>query len=96
MIKVKLHTILTLRQILGQREIEASIEDGSTIRDLLLWMKQQWGEQLSPHLFHPGSEQVLPHIRLLLNGRDIQFLDGEETVLRDGDELSILPMLTGG
>jgi len=38
----------------------------------------------------------LPHIRLLVNGRDIQFLNGVDTILRDGDEFSMLPILTGG
>jgi molybdopterin converting factor small subunit len=33
---------------------------------------------------------------LLVNGRDIQFLNGVDTVLHDGDEFSILPILTGG
>ena len=96
MIKVKIYTILTLKKILGEREFEVSIHDGSTVKDLISWMVQTWGDQLSPHLFSPGSDRLLPHLRLLVNGRDIHFLNGLETVLRDGDEFSILPMLTGG
>ena len=96
LIKVKLYTILTLKKILGQREFEVSLQEGSTVKDAISWMIQTWGDQLSPHLFHPGTDRLLPHIRLLVNGRDIQFLNGAETVLRDGDEFSILPMLTGG
>jgi molybdopterin synthase sulfur carrier subunit len=96
LIKVKIYTILTLKQILGQREFEVSIQEGSTVKDLLSWMIQTWGDKLSPHLFQPESDRVLPHIRLLVNGRDIQFLNGMETTLHDGDEFSILPILTGG
>jgi sulfur-carrier protein len=96
MIRAKVHTILTLKKVLGQRELEVSIQGGSTVRDLLSWMINQWGDDLSPHLFSPGSDQLLPHIRLLVNGQDVQFLDGMNTILRDGDELTILPMLTGG
>jgi molybdopterin synthase sulfur carrier subunit len=95
-IKVKIYTILTLKKILGQREFEVSIQEGSTVKDLLSWMIQTWGDKLSPHLFHPGSDRLLPQIRLLVNGRDIQFLNGLETVLHDGDEFSMLPILTGG
>ncbi|MBP1731718.1 MAG: thiamine protein [Deltaproteobacteria bacterium] len=96
MMKVKIHTILTLKKVLGQRDLEASFQEGSTVQDVLSWMVQQWGDALSPHLFSPGSDQLLPHIRLLVNGQDIQFLNGASTILRDGDELTILPMLTGG
>lgn len=96
MIKVKIYTILTLKKILGQREFEVSIQEGSTVKDLISWMIQTWGDKLSPHLLQPGSDQLLPHIRLMVNGRDIQFLDGLKTVLCEGDEFSILPILTGG
>jgi molybdopterin synthase sulfur carrier subunit len=96
MITVKIYTILTLKQILGQREFEVSVQEGSTVRNLLSWMTERWGDKLSPHLFQPESDRVLSHIRLLVNGRDIQFLNGVDTVLHDGDEFSILPILTGG
>ena len=96
MIKVKIYTILTLKQILGQREFEVSVQEGSTVRNLLSWMTERWGDKLSPHLFQPESDRVLSHIRLLVNGRDIQFLNGVDTVLHDGDEFSMLPILTGG
>ena len=96
MIKVKIYTILTLKQILGQREFEVSVQEGSTVRNLLSWMTERWGDKLSPHLFQPEGDRVLSHIRLLVNGRDIQFLNGVDTVLHDGDEFSILPILTGG
>ncbi len=96
MINVKVHTILNFKKLLGQREFSIALEEGSTVRDLLSSMIRQWGDALSPHLFDPSTDQVLPHIRLLVNGQDIQFLNGAETVLHDEDEFSLLPMLTGG
>ncbi len=96
MIKVKIYTILTLKKILGQREFDVSLPNGSTVKSLMSWMVEKWGDDLAPHLFYPGSDRLLPQIRLLVNGRDIQFLNGVETVLHDGDEFSMLPILTGG
>lgn len=96
MIRVKVYTILALKKILGQREFEVSIPPGSTVKDLLSWMVNKWGDNLSPHLFKPGSDSLLPHIRLMVNGRSIEFLNGMDTVLQDGDEFSMLPLVTGG
>ncbi len=96
LIKVKIQTILTLKKVLGQRELEVSIREGSTVKDLLLWMIQRWGDALSPHLFYPGSRRLLPQIRLLVNGQDIHFLNGIDTILHEGDQFSLLPILTGG
>jgi len=95
-IRIKVYTILALKKILGQREFEVSIPPGSTVKDLLSWMVNKWGDKLSPNLFKPGSDSILPHIRLMVNGRSIEFLNGMDTVLQDGDEFSMLPLVTGG
>jgi molybdopterin synthase sulfur carrier subunit len=96
MIKVKVSTILSLKKILGQREFEVSLPPESTVKDLISWMVKTWGDKLSLHLFSPGSDQILPHIRLMVNGRSIEFLNGMETMLRDGDEFLMLPLVAGG
>lgn len=95
-IKIKIYTILELKKIIGQREIEVSIPKGSTVKDLLSWMAKKWGEELSSHLFEAGSGALLPHLRFMVNGRSIEFLNGMETVLKDGDEFLMLPIVAGG
>jgi molybdopterin synthase sulfur carrier subunit len=95
-IKIKVYTIMELKKILGQREFELPIPQGSTVKDLLSLMTNKWGDQLSAHLFKPGTHSILPHIRLMVNGRSIEFLRGMETVLQDGDEFLMLPLVAGG
>ena len=96
MIKIKVHTILGLSEIIGRREIEFSLSQGSTVEHLLHQMVDTWGERLSTALFEPGQTGLLPHIRLMVNGRDMAFLDGMGTVLQDGDEVLIFPPVAGG
>lgn len=35
-------------------------------------------------------------INIYVNEEDVRFLQGEETVVKDGDELSIIPAIAGG
>ena len=35
-------------------------------------------------------------LNLYVNSEDIRFLDGSKTVLKDGDEVSIVPAVAGG
>jgi MoaD family protein len=95
-IQVKIYTILALKEILGKREFEISLPEGSTVRNLISWMIKTWGDKLSPHLFYPASDRLLPHIRLMVNGRDIGFLNGMETILQDRDEFLMVPLVAGG
>ncbi len=94
--KVRVHTILTFARILGDRDVEITLAPGSTVQDLLLKMKERWGEALSPHLFQPGTVVPLPHIVVMVNGRSIRFLRGLETELREGDEVLLFPPVAGG
>ena len=96
MITVKIRTILDLKRILGHREVEISVPEESTLQELLVTMVDTWGEELGSQLFEPNSTSPLSHIRLMVNGHDIAFLNRLETVLKDGDEVLILPPVGGG
>jgi molybdopterin synthase sulfur carrier subunit len=94
-IRIKVYTVLALEEILGQREFEISIRCRSTVKDLIFWMIKTIGDKRSS-LFYPESNRLLPQIRLMVNGRDIEFLNGMETVLQDGDEFMMIPFVAGG
>ena len=74
---------------------QATLEcSGSTIAELLDSLEQNF----------PGikarlcDEQGKPRrfLNLYLNSEDIRFLDGTDTPLKDGDEVSIVPAVAGG
>jgi len=96
LITVKVRTILTLKKIIGKGVVELSVPERSTLEELLRTMVNIWGDELASRLRQPKSKTLLPHIRLMVNGRDIAFLNGMETVLQNGDEVLILPPVSGG
>jgi molybdopterin synthase sulfur carrier subunit len=87
---------LDLKRILGKREVELSLPENGTLQELLVTMLDTWGDELASRLFKPNTTIPLPHIRLMVNGQDIAFLNGMDTVLKDGDEILILPPVGGG
>lgn len=96
MITVKVRTILTIAKILGRGEVELSVPEGSTLKELIAALVNRWGEDLASSLLEAKTQNVLPYIRLMVNGRDIAFLNKMETVLQNGDEILILPPVSGG
>ena len=96
MILVKVRTILTLKTIMGSGEIELPVADGSTLGQLIVTLVNRHGDDLASHLYEPNSKNLRSYIRLMVNGRDIAFLNGMKTVLRNGDEVLILPPVSGG
>ena len=45
---------------------------------------------------HKGREELHPSIHILVNGRDMRYINGTETVLKEGDDVRIFPPVGGG
>lgn len=43
-----------------------------------------------------GSGEIRRFVIVFLNGEDVRFLKGLDTQVRDGDEVSIVPAVSGG
>lgn len=96
MMDVKVRTILTIKQVLGKGELELSMPEQSTLQELVAMLVDRFGHELASLLLDRETGHRLPHIRYMVNGRDIAFLDGMETELQAGDEVLILPPVSGG
>jgi molybdopterin synthase sulfur carrier subunit len=67
---------------------------GATIQDMLDDLGRNFPglrEQLCD-----ARGAVRRFVNLYLNDEDIRFLQGEKTVLQDGDEVAIIPAVAGG
>ncbi|MEM2094302.1 MAG: MoaD family protein [Candidatus Bathyarchaeia archaeon] len=67
----------------------------SNLMEALRALVEEYSDELSGRLFeHDGSPRRL--LNFYVNGKNVRFLQGFETLLRDGDEVSILPSVSGG
>jgi sulfur-carrier protein len=94
--KVTLHTILGIKQAIGQKFTEIDLPQGSTVEDFISYMKERWRDKLYTHVFNPEDDTLHPHVRIMINGQTIQYLQGMKTPLKEGDEVLILPLASGG
>ena len=94
-ITVEIKTILTFKSIFGA-ESAMTLPDGSTLDDLLQAMAEKYGDSFRSQMFQPDTTIPRDRIRLMINGRDIAFLDRLQTRLHTADEVLILPPVAGG
>jgi len=73
--------------------IELDLDEGAIISQLLnrLFLDPQIKDALLD-----DNQELKSDITLLKNGREITFLDGMETKLEPGDEISVFPLVAGG
>lgn len=88
-VKVRIPT--PLQKLTGQGEVEIQAKN---VKDLIGQLEKNY----------PGikdricdeSGRIRRFVNLYLNEEDIRFLKQEETSLKDGDEISIVPAIAGG
>ena len=95
--KIVVKSFLTLRQAMdGQASLEIEAEE-LTIRQLLEKLCDRFGENLKDMIFDPEVQGQSQDIKILINGRHFRHLpDGLDNELKDGDEVSIFPIMAGG
>ncbi len=69
-----------------------ALGEGARVKDLLERLVEEKPE-LRREMYTDRGELA---VAVLVNGRNTVFLDGEETVLRDGDTVAIIPPAGGG
>ncbi|HHX74289.1 MAG TPA: MoaD/ThiS family protein [Firmicutes bacterium] len=95
MIEVKIKAILDVARLLGSREQTLTLPGGATVLGALQKLAEIHGEPLAERIF-AGQDKLRDGLVVMVNGRNICFLDHLHTVLTDGDEVLLFPPAGGG
>ncbi len=74
----------------GQTTVEA---EGGNVLEVILDLDSKY-PGIREKLY--DGDSLRRFVNLYLNEEDIRFLDGEDTQVKDGDQLSIIPAIAGG
>jgi molybdopterin synthase sulfur carrier subunit len=88
-VRVKIPT--QLREATGG-ESQASVE-GTTVGEVLDALYARFGELRSRIAEDGGLRRF---VNVYVDGEDIRFIDGLDTQVQDGNEITILPAVAGG
>jgi MoaD family protein len=80
--KIHVQFYAQLRDLVGMRELDLDVAEGTTVRDLLEEIYAQ----------HPA---LRPHDKSILIGAGVEFVD-RNYELKPGEEIAIMPPVQGG
>jgi molybdopterin converting factor small subunit len=70
--------------------------NGITIRQVFKNLESQIGKSVLDHVINPETGSVKSHFHILLNGIDIESLNGFDQLVKDGDTITCVPPVGGG
>lgn len=89
---ITVHVPTPLRKLTAN-QAQVQVE-AATIAELVDGLEQAHAG-LREKLVDDGGE-IRRYVNIYVNDEDIRFLDGKETALADGDNVSIVPAIAGG
>ncbi len=92
---IRVQSLGAIKALIGRREIEVEMPAGARLADLLERLSQQYGPEFDRQV-NVGGDWPDLRARIFINGRDHFTLQHLDTVLRDGDQVMLLPPMAGG
>lgn len=90
----KIRLFATVRAEVGEKYITVPFESGGTVRDLIDQIIARYPTLGGKMLDEAGELTSAVHV--FVHGRNIEWLDGLDTVITESDEVFLMPPTAGG
>ena len=94
--KIKIHYLGLVKTYTNKTEDEITIENDAKLSDLLNKMASKFGIHFTQDIYEPGMKDVKSMFTVMVNGIVMGQLDGIDTQLKEGDNVILMPLMTGG
>ena len=95
MLNIKIMFLSILTDITDVAELNLKVEDNSTIRNILNQLASKFGAKFKENIFKTSND-LSKYVLITVNGKHIRLLEGLETKVQAGDEISFIPAIAGG
>ncbi|WP_069808380.1 ubiquitin-like small modifier protein 1 [Vulcanisaeta thermophila] len=93
--KVRVKLFGVLYELVGSFKVELDVPNDTTIRGLIGILAQTFNPKITDVLLD-NEGKLRGDYAVLINGKAIEWVNGLDTRLSDGDEVVILPPAEGG
>jgi molybdopterin synthase sulfur carrier subunit len=93
--KVEVKFFTSLREITGKKSDEIQLQNVITVEELLTLLSEKYGKKFREYIYNKKGK-VQDFLSFLVNGKNINVLQGFDTELKQGDIIAIIPPVGGG
>lgn len=94
--KISIRLFTTLRELAGSSKETLNFKKNVvSVKDALDKLADKHGNAFKCELFN-NEKEVRERFQILINGKNARSMKGLDTMLKEGDEVAILPPVGGG
>jgi MoaD family protein len=93
--KVKVNYLGLVKTYTNRIQDEKELPEGTSLAVLLDKLSSEFGKPFNPEIYDPNKKEVKPMFVVMVNGV-LMDQPGIENKLKNGDNIVIMPLMTGG
>lgn len=90
--KLKVKLFANFREVTKKKEVEVNVE-GNTVRDVVSALMHDY-PNLEPLML--TGQDIKPYVNILLNGKSVRDQEGLDSKVKEGDDITVFPPVSGG
>jgi molybdopterin converting factor small subunit len=94
--RVKVHYVGLVRSATNTGQDEIELEDGASMSKLLDKLAGKYGTPFEKDIYEPGMQELKLNFVATVNGLFMDQLNGVGTQLKNGDNITLMSLMTGG
>ena len=94
--KVKVEYLGFIRNMLSKRTEELELCEGTSLQQLLSKLSERYGAEFKKQVYESGQKDVKYGFVVTVNGVLMDQLHGVETLLKNGDNVILMSLMSGG
>ncbi|MHA1266352.1 MAG: MoaD family protein [Candidatus Helarchaeota archaeon] len=95
-VTVSVHFLGYAQDLVGIRDINLNLNGIVNLKDVLKTLAEKIGSKFHETVYNPATDTLSEKTTIIINGRHYTALDGLETPIKSGDDISFFPPLGGG
>ncbi len=94
--QIKVHYISLVKSYTNKSQEEISLNEDATLAKLLDQIAQRYGKQFTQEVYDPTAKEMKSTFVTMVNGVLMDQLKGVNTPLKNGDNVILMSLMTGG
>jgi len=94
--KVNVHYISLVKSYTNKSREEITLNEGASMEQLLNQIANSYGKQFKEEVYDPEKKEMKSTFVAMINGVLIDQLKGTSTTLKNGDNIILMALMTGG
>jgi len=93
--KVEVKFFTSLREITGKKVDKIQLQNTITVNELIIVLSEKYGKNFREYIYNQKGD-VQEFLSFLVNGKNINIMQGFDTKLQEKDVIAIIPPVGGG